>query len=139
MTLPRTALLLVSVMLLGAEPGPPSPGVDPVGRRLFPPELIMAHQQEAGLSDEQRGAILKEIEKAQPAILQAQWQLQAATEGLGRLLDPARVDEAKALAQADKVMSLEREVKRAHLGLLVRIKNVLSESQQSKLAELRGR
>jgi len=59
--------------------------------------------------------------------------------GAGKTRVARRQRAAKALAQADKVMSLEREVKRAHLGLLVRIKNVLSESQQSKLAELRGR
>lgn len=43
------------------------------------------------------------------------------------------------LAQADTVMGLEREVKRAQLSLLVRIKNLLSDAQQAKLGELRKR
>jgi hypothetical protein len=49
------------------------------------------------------------------------------------------VDEAAVLAQADKVMGLEREVKKAHLALLVRIKNLLTEAQKAKLTELRRR
>jgi hypothetical protein len=34
-------------------------------------------------------------------------------------------------------MGLEREVKRTQLGLLVRLKNVLTEPQERKLTELR--
>jgi Spy/CpxP family protein refolding chaperone len=116
---------------------PPGLGEDPIGSKLFPPELIMGHQQELGIDDKQRAAIIKEIEKAQSQVLQVQWQMQAVTEQLGKLLDAPRIDESKALAQADKVMQLEREVKRAHLGLLIRIKNLLSDSQRAKLHELR--
>ena len=41
------------------------------------------------------------------------------------------------LAQVDKVLSLEREVKKAQLSLLIRIKNLLTDAQQGRLAELR--
>ena len=34
-------------------------------------------------------------------------------------------------------MGLEREVKRTHLSLLVRIKNLLTDAQRAKLGELR--
>jgi hypothetical protein len=34
---------------------------------------------------------------------------------------------------------VEREVKKAHLSLLVRIKNLLTEAQREKLMELRRR
>jgi hypothetical protein len=37
----------------------------------------------------------------------------------------------------DKVLDREREIKRAQISLLVRIKNVLTEAQQNKLMELR--
>ena len=121
----------------GERPSPP--GADPIGSRLFPPELIMSHQHELGVDDAQRAAILKEIEKAQPALLEAQWQMQGATEALARLLEAPKVDELKALAQADKVMALERAIKRAHLGLLIRIRNLLTDAQRAKLSELRGR
>ena len=53
------------------------------------------------------------------------------------LLDAAKLDEAKVLAQADKMITIEREFKRAHLGLLVRLRNLLTDTQRSRLAELR--
>jgi len=49
------------------------------------------------------------------------------------------VDETAVLAQVDKVLALERQVKRTQILLLVRIKNLLTEPQQAKLAELRAR
>jgi Spy/CpxP family protein refolding chaperone len=41
------------------------------------------------------------------------------------------------LEQADKIMGLEREVKRAHLTLLLRIKNTLTPEQIAKLEAMR--
>ena len=97
----------------------------------------MNHQAEIGLEDKQREAILKELEKAQAQFPRLQWQLQAASQQLSKLLDAPQVDEAKALAQAGEVMKLETEIKRAHLGLLIRIRNTLSDTQRSKLQALR--
>ena len=42
-----------------------------------------------------------------------------------------------ALAQVDEVLGVEREVKRAHITLLIQIKNTLSAEQQAKLAAAR--
>lgn len=126
------ALLLASTVAR-ADP----PGEDAIGQRLFPPELIMGHQQEIGLDDKQRAAIVKEIQATQTQLTEVQWQMQGAAEQLVKLLDVPRIDEAKALAQADRVMDLERQVKRAHLGLLVRIRNLLTDAQRARLAELR--
>lgn len=47
--------------------------------------------------------------------------------------------EQQALAQLDKVLDVEREVKRAQIGLMVRIKNKLTPEQQAQLREIRGR
>ncbi len=126
-------------------PHPPHPadpsllGADPIGAKLFPPELIMKHQQELGIDDRQRDAILKEIERAHSQLFPAQWQMSAAAEQLSKALEAPKLDEGKVLAQADQVMALERDIKRAHLALLIRIRNVLSDSQRAKLAELRAK
>jgi Spy/CpxP family protein refolding chaperone len=116
---------------------PGAPAADPIGSKLFPPELIMAHQAELGLDDRQREAILKELERAQGQFPRLQWQLQAASQQLAQLLDAPQVDEAKALAQAGEVMKLETEIKKAHLTLLIRIRNALTEAQRSKLQAMR--
>ena len=134
-----TLVLAVGPPALADGPGGPTPAQapDPVGSKLFPPELIMAHQAELGLEDKQREAILKELEKAQSQFPRLQWQLQAATEQLVKLLDAPQIDEGKTLAQASEVMKLETEIKRAHLGLLIRIRNTLSDTQRNKLQALR--
>ena len=113
-----------------------APG-DPIGGKLFPPELIMSHQAELAIDERQRDAIVKELERVQAQFPRLQWQLQAATEQLSSLLDLPRIDEAKALAQAGEVMKLEMEVKKIHLNLLIRIRNLLTDAQRAKLRELR--
>ena len=135
-------------------PGPPMPphahaphppqdpsllGADQLGQKLFPPELIMSHQDELGITAQQREAIVKEIEAVHSKIFPLQWQMSAAAEQLSKALDAPKVDEANAIAQADKVMGIEREIKRTHLTLLIRIRNLLNDSQRAKAAELRAR
>jgi Spy/CpxP family protein refolding chaperone len=131
------ALAIGPPALAEGPPAPPLQAADPIGSKLFPPELIMTHQAEIGLEDKQRESILKELEKAQGQFPRLQWQLQAASQQLSKLLDESPINEAKALAQAAEVMKLETEIKRAHLGLLIRIRNVLSDAQRSKLQALR--
>ena len=54
-----------------------------------------------------------------------------------QLLQQSPADEASILEQADKIMALEREIKRAHLALLVRIKNALTPDQVARLEAIR--
>jgi Spy/CpxP family protein refolding chaperone len=137
------SVLALSPSVRAQEGAKPTPGAhatapaDPIGGKLFPPELIMSRQAELGIDEHQRDAILKEIERAQAQFPRLQWQLQAATEQLSSLLDAAKIDEAKALAQAGEVMKLETEIKKTHLGLLIRIRNILTDAQRTKLFEFR--
>ena len=134
----RTLALAVCALALPLQAlaqAPPSP--DPIAQNLFPPELVMKHGTEIGLDDQQRAAMKEIITKAQARFLDVQWDMQGEAEKLIRLLQARTVDEAAALAQVDKVLSLEREVKKAQISLLVRIKNLLTPSQQARLMELR--
>jgi Spy/CpxP family protein refolding chaperone len=47
------------------------------------------------------------------------------------------VDEAQALARADKMLKIENEVKKAQMSLLIRIKNILTREQQDRLRAIR--
>jgi Spy/CpxP family protein refolding chaperone len=49
------------------------------------------------------------------------------------------VDEQQVLAQLDKVLNAEREVKRTQIALMVRIKNKLKPEQQARLRQLRSK
>lgn len=115
------------------------PGDDPIARAVFPPDLVMKHAQEINLDERQRAAIKEQVQKAQAQATDAQFDLQGESQKLVRLLQARPVDETAVLAQVDKVLALERQVKRTQILLVVRIKNLLTEAQQAKLSELRAR
>ena len=135
---------LIGVAAVGQQPppsspsGPGGPPDDPLARVLFPPELVMQHQQDIALRAEQRAAITKAIQEFQTKVVDLQWRMQDQAQRLATLLAKPAVDQAAALAQVDEVLGVEREVKRAHITLLIQIKNTLSAEQQVKLAAMRG-
>jgi Spy/CpxP family protein refolding chaperone len=131
------AAFLVIVVEAGAQP--PGSGQDPLAQHVFAPDLVMRHAAEIGLDEKQRAAVKDAVIKMQSKFLDLQWEVQAESGKMVRLLQANPVDETAVLAQADKVMALEREVKRTHLSLLVRVKNILTEPQREKLKELRRR
>ena len=129
-------LLLFALSMPAAAAESPSPGDDPLARHHFPPERVMGHAQEIGLDDAQRTAIRKEVQKAQSKFLDLQFDIQTEMETMVRLVKENKVDEPKVLAQLDKVLALEKEIKKAQISLLVRIKNILTPAQQAKLSEM---
>ena len=56
---------------------------------------------------------------------------------LTALLKVDPIDEQAVIVQLDRVLALERDVKRAQVTLLVRMKNILTPEQRSRLRELR--
>jgi Spy/CpxP family protein refolding chaperone len=135
-------LLAAGLALSGTAPwaqdATPAPGQDPLAEQVFPPELVMRHQKTIRLSDAQKTALIAEVKQAQGRLLELQWELQRAMEPLVDQLSPVKVDERQALAELDKVLAAEREVKRVHLMLAARLKNILTPEQQRALRELRG-
>ncbi len=112
---------------------------DPIGQSFFAPELVIQHQEAIGLSAEQKDYLKTEIRQAQLKFTELQWKLQDEMEKLVTLVKQPRIDEQQLLAQLDKLLSAEREIKKEQVTLLVRIKNKLTPDQQSKLADLRGK
>src|SRR5918911_4374194 len=133
------AVLIFVAVVVRAQQPPQTPQPDPIGENLFPPELVMQYQQAIGLSEEQRDLIKAEIQKAQARFTDLQWQLQSEVETMASLLRAPRADEQQTPAPLDKILGLERELKRAQFTLVVRIKNILSPEQQARLRELKNR
>ena len=129
------ALLVLAVATARAQ----QPDQDPIGQNFFAPELVMQNQSAIGLNDEQKTYLKTEIRQAQLKFTETQWKLQDEMEKLVSLVKQPHVEEQEAVAQLEKVLAMEREIKRAQVTLLVRIKNKLTPEQQAKLAELRGR
>lgn len=104
---------------------------------LFPPRVVMRFQQEIELTEDQRKSISQAMAETQKSMVDLQWQSELEGGKLAKLLESASVDDKEAMAQADRVMAIETQMKRAHLALLVRVKNLLTAAQQTKLRELR--
>lgn len=130
----RTAvwMALLAVPLFGQQ----QPQDDPMRDAMFPPEMVMQHQQAVGLSEEQKNYLKAELRQAQLRFTELQWTLQDEMDRLVSLLKRSKVDEKEAAGQLDKVLSAEREIKRAQFTLLIHIKNNLTPAQQSQLREI---
>src|SRR6266446_8875036 len=140
-----SAAVLVSVVLVSAQqpepsqprsqqqPQSPPPPPDPLGDAIFPPDMVMQHQRELGLTDDQKTFMRAEINRTTTRFNELQWQLQDAMEALHTLMKENTVNEQQALQQLDKVLDTEREIKRLHFGLAIAIKNKLTVEQRTKL------
>jgi len=117
----------------GAAPRVP-PGIS---RELFSPELVMRHQEEIGLSGDQKSKLVQVTQEMQSDLVPLQFEMGEAAGRLRDALAAPRVDEAKAGDLADRLMGLETKIKRRHLTTMIRIKNVLTPEQQERLRALR--
>ena len=135
------AALLVAPLALAQPPleGPGGHKRDRFEESVFAPDLVMSHQGEIGLRSDQKQALIEELQRTQADLVPLQFEMSEAGERLERLLGVPRVDEDEALAAAERVMQLESEIKRRHLTLMIRIKNLLTEEQQAELRRLRSR
>lgn len=139
-------LALASVASWAQQPAPGGPGgpgqqrhgaPDLMAENFFPPELIMQNQKALNLSTDQQTAIRAEMQKTMAKFTDLQWQQSAESEALEALLKQERVDEKTALAQLDKLLAIENDVKRLHFSAMVRMKNILTTEQQAQLRELK--
>jgi TonB-dependent SusC/RagA subfamily outer membrane receptor len=126
-----------STQVLSNPCTPSVSGDDPFARYLFPPELVMSNQQMINLADRQRSAIQDALRQAQLKFVDLQLTMSAEGEKLQRVIQGTSIDEAQLLEQVDRVLSLERDIKHVQLTLMARIKNQLTEQQQTQLRELR--
>jgi len=119
-------------------PGVPSmPPMDPLGDVMFPPDLILAHAREIMLTPEQKSFMRAEIQKTTSRFNELQWALHDSMEDLHQTLEANSVNDQQALGMLDKVLDIEREIKRLHFGLGIRLKNKLTPEQQEKLQNIR--
>jgi Spy/CpxP family protein refolding chaperone len=109
---------------------------DPFARAFFPPELVLLAHDQIALTMEQRETLHARLEKTKLRSDELRANLERETAALAMLAEKERVDEASLVAQLDKVLDVERELKHLHVGLVVAIKNLLTPEQQAKLREI---
>jgi Spy/CpxP family protein refolding chaperone len=105
-------------------------------RLLYPPEMIMHHQDELNLTASQIDAIKKEMKTYQNNIIDKKWDIQTAGDDLRKELEKDRIDKQQALSQLDKLMAAKNAMKKQHLSMLIAIHNILTREQIEKLKNL---
>lgn len=129
----NTLLLLVTLFLAATAQAQNTEnntrGREALKMGLYPPDMIMRHQQRLGITAAQRKRMAESVKRFQSEVAELQWNLQSEQQALKQLLDRYRIDNEEALEHVDKVMALENEFKKAHFRLLIAIKNELSEAQ----------
>ena len=120
--------------------GPPAAGDAPqagtrdiLGEHLFPPQLILQHADAIGLDEAHQEAIEAEVENVQVTLPGQQEDLQSEMEALGAQLGAGGDDESAIMAQLDKVLDKERDIKRLQIGMLLRVRSQLSAEQRQAL------
>jgi Spy/CpxP family protein refolding chaperone len=135
---PRALILPIFLVLAGAALAlAQNPPDDPLRDHFFPPELVMQNQQAIGLGDDQKSFLKTALREAQQRFTELQWKLEDEMERFVALIKQPQVNEQQALAQLEKVLAAEREVKLTQISLLIRIKDHLRPEQQARLQEIR--
>jgi Spy/CpxP family protein refolding chaperone len=133
----RFRTIIFAAVLAVSAPATAQQPSDPIGEAFFAPELVMQHHQAIALTDDQKESLRRTMREAQLRFTDLQWNLQDEVGEMVTLIGTPRVDEVRVLAQLQKVLAAEREVKQTQITLLVRIKNLLTEAQQEQLRRLR--
>ena len=131
-------LLLLTASVAQAQQPDPKPE-DFAATHMFAPEWILQYQQTLGLTEEQKSYIKAEVRKLQTLVTEMQWKLEDGVEKIETLVKPDQIDEQATMAQLDKVLKLEGDIKRANMTLLIRLKNKLTPEQQARLRELKAK
>ena len=128
--------LVASAVLAGPALGQEKKD-DRFEKAFFDPQLVLQRSRDIGLTAQQRQTILDAVKKAQIDLVPLQLEMAEPALEMVELIEETRVDEAAALAKADKMLRIENEVKKAQMSLLIRIKNVLTKEQQDRLRAIR--
>ncbi len=114
-----------------------NPAKDPFRSKLLPPDIVMRLGHKAGVTTDQRKAIITLVSKRQSAMLETSLEMETHAGELLAALDENPVDEERAMAAFAKVLATETAVKKAHFALLIDIRNLLSAEQLEQLQALR--
>jgi len=128
-----TALLLCGQTLWAQKQQQPDMFAD----SFFAPELLLQQAEAIGLTDDQLTSIQSALEKAQPRFQDLNLRLEKEKDALVALTRKDQVKEKAAIDQLDKMLDIERELRRTHVALMITLKNKLTAEQLAKLKEIR--
>lgn len=110
-----------------------SMGMGALKAAFYPPKLVMMHQNDINLTDEQKDKILSLINSNHSAHSRIRWDLQSKMDEMQALVTQEEVDLQQANKKLDEIMALEQQLKKMQLSALVQIKNTLTDTQENQL------
>ncbi len=100
---------------------------------LYSVDMVLKYRKQIELSDIQAKSIRKIHNDNIAAYNTLKWDLDTEVLKMEELLSSYEVDSTTCLLQLDKVLNLESNLKRVRLGILIGIKNQLTDQQQIAL------
>ncbi len=128
-------LLLLAGFAAAQHAGPEK---DPFRGKLFPPNVVLEHQEALALSDQQLADIRAAVIEVQSNIAGHQWDLREAYQRVMSELDSAPIDEAQVMANIEQVLAAENKVKKMQVAMLIRLRNLLTDEQVTYLRSMRS-
>ncbi len=105
--------------------------------KLFPPNVILEHQAELGLSKQQFTAIRKAVVEVQANVAEHEWDMREAYQSIMIELDKSPIDRSQVLEYVNAALRAENEVKKLQVGMLIELKNLLTDEQIEYLKSVR--
>ena len=127
MVLKPTWLVLVCCMAVALPAAAAEP--DPFGGRLLPIELVVAFRKQIDLTPEQNKRLGELVVELQQSVAGKQWEMQTTFADLLEQLDQNPIGEQRALDLARHAIDVENQIKVEQLRMLVRVRNMLTDSQ----------
>jgi Spy/CpxP family protein refolding chaperone len=136
-----TTLLAISLFLLTSVAQAQGQGnqKDVFKGKLFPPNIILEHQDELNLSKEQFTAIRAAVVEVQSNVAEHEWDLREAYQRVLSELDESPIDEDAVLDNVDAALRAENQVKKLQVAMLIRLRNLLTDEQVAYLQSVDGR
>jgi len=131
-----SSLCVASMILFAGMAMADHPVDDPVRAMLLPPEVLIQHREEIGLTDKQVEQIRARVETMGPRAQEHQMRLSMAMGKLAELLAADSIDEETALKQLDEILAIEKDLKHLHLRLMIHLRNELTAKQRQAAAKI---
>jgi Spy/CpxP family protein refolding chaperone len=101
--------------------------------KLFPPNIILEHQDALDLTKDQFTAIRAAVVETQGSVAEHEWDLREAYQQVMSDLDETQVDEDKVMENVQNALLAENEVKKLQVRLLIKLRNLLTDEQLAYL------
>lgn len=137
-TMVATVVLTLASVAGLAQDQRPGAERDVFKGKLFPPNVILEHQDALGLSKEQFTAIRAAVVEVQVNVAEHEWDLRTAYQAVLTELDNSPIDSDNVIELVSEALKAENEVKKLQVGMLIKLRNMLTDDQMAYLREVNG-